>query len=50
VTYQSGIPQDGVAMGGPELDDVQLRISIFPTTRGEKIVARCLIRATGGLI
>jgi type II secretory ATPase GspE/PulE/Tfp pilus assembly ATPase PilB-like protein len=40
VTYQSGIPQDGVAMGGPELDDVQLRISIFPTTRGEKIVAR----------
>ena len=40
VTYQSGIPQDGTAMGGPELDDVQLRISIFPTTRGEKIVAR----------
>jgi type II secretory ATPase GspE/PulE/Tfp pilus assembly ATPase PilB-like protein len=40
VTYQSGIPQDGTAIGGPELDNVQLRISIFPTTRGEKIVVR----------
>src|SRR6516165_10678307 len=40
VTYQSGTPQDGAALGGPELDGVQLRISIFPTTRGEKIVVR----------
>jgi type II secretory ATPase GspE/PulE/Tfp pilus assembly ATPase PilB-like protein len=40
VSYQAGIPQDGTANGGPELDDVQLRISIFPTTRGEKIVVR----------
>ena len=40
VTYQAGLPQDGVAMGGPELDGVQLRVSIFPTTRGEKIVVR----------
>jgi type II secretory ATPase GspE/PulE/Tfp pilus assembly ATPase PilB-like protein len=40
VTYQAGTPQDGTALGGPELDNVQLRISIFPTTRGEKIVAR----------
>jgi type II secretory ATPase GspE/PulE/Tfp pilus assembly ATPase PilB-like protein len=40
VTYQAGLPQDGTAVGGPELDDVQLRISIFPTTRGEKIVVR----------
>lgn len=40
VSYQAGIPQDGVAVGGPELDNVQLRISIFPTTRGEKIVIR----------
>jgi type II secretory ATPase GspE/PulE/Tfp pilus assembly ATPase PilB-like protein len=40
VTYQSGIPQDGTAVGGPELDNVQLRLSIFPTTRGEKIVVR----------
>src|ERR1041384_6129085 len=32
VTYQAGLPQDGTAIGGPELDGVQLRISIFPTT------------------
>src|SRR5499427_1518517 len=40
VTYQAGTPQDGAAVGGPELDGVQLRVSIFPTTRGEKIVVR----------
>ena len=40
VTYQAGTPQDGAAVGGPELEGVQLRISIFPTTRGEKIVIR----------
>jgi len=40
VTYQAGTPQDGTALGGPDLDNVQLRISIFPTTRGEKIVVR----------
>jgi type II secretory ATPase GspE/PulE/Tfp pilus assembly ATPase PilB-like protein len=40
VTYQAGMPQDGTIVTGPELDHVQLRISIFPTTRGEKIVAR----------
>jgi type II secretory ATPase GspE/PulE/Tfp pilus assembly ATPase PilB-like protein len=40
VTYQAGMPQDGTAIGGPELDGVQLRVSVFPTTRGEKIVVR----------
>ena len=40
VTYQAGTPQDGGAAGGPELDDVQLRVSIFPTVRGEKVVVR----------
>jgi len=40
VTYQAGMPQDGAAVGGPELEGVQLRVSIFPTTRGEKIVVR----------
>jgi type II secretory ATPase GspE/PulE/Tfp pilus assembly ATPase PilB-like protein len=40
VTYQAGTPQDGTAICGPELDNVQLRLSIFPTTRGEKIVIR----------
>ena len=40
VTYQAGTPQDGTAVGGPELEGVQLRVSIFPTTRGEKVVVR----------
>lgn len=40
VTYQAGMPQDGTAVGSPELEGVQLRVSIFPTTRGEKIVVR----------
>src|ERR1019366_2669226 len=40
VTYQAGTPQDGTAIGGPELDGVQLRVAIFPTTLGEKIVVR----------
>jgi type II secretory ATPase GspE/PulE/Tfp pilus assembly ATPase PilB-like protein len=40
VTYQAGTPQDGTAIAGPELEGVQLRVSIFPTTRGEKIVIR----------
>ncbi len=40
VTYQTGMPQDGTALGGPELDNVQLRVSVFPTTRGEKIAVR----------
>lgn len=39
-TYQSGLPQDGKIVCGPELDHVQLRLSIFPATRGEKIVLR----------
>src|SRR5262245_41810264 len=27
VTYQAGTPQDGTALGGPDLENVQLRIS-----------------------
>lgn len=40
ISYQSDIPQEGHASAGPELGGVELRISIFPTTRGEKIVVR----------
>ncbi len=40
VSYQNNLPQEGHAPGGPELGNVELRISIFPTTRGEKIVVR----------
>jgi len=39
-THLAGVPQDGAVICGPELDNVQLRISIFPTTRGEKVVVR----------
>jgi len=40
VTYQTGLPQEGHAPADPELGGVELRISVFPTTRGEKIVVR----------
>lgn len=38
--HQTGLPLDGKIVCGPELDHVQVRLSIFPTTRGEKIVLR----------
>src|SRR5688572_17047566 len=40
VSYQTGLPQEGHASAGSELGGVELRISIFPTVRGEKIVVR----------
>lgn len=40
ISYMTGLPQEGHASGGPELGGVELRISVFPTTRGEKIVIR----------
>jgi general secretion pathway protein E len=40
ITYQTDLPQEGHASAGPELGGVELRISCFPTTRGEKIVVR----------
>src|SRR3954464_5647259 len=40
VSYQTGLPQEAHASAGPELGGVELRISLFPTVRGEKIVVR----------
>ncbi|MBI3852222.1 MAG: type II/IV secretion system protein [Verrucomicrobia bacterium] len=40
VTYQTGLPQEGHAPADPDLGGVELRISVFPTVRGEKIVVR----------
>ena len=40
ITYQSGLPQEGHASADPSLGGVELRVSVFPTTRGEKIVIR----------
>jgi general secretion pathway protein E len=39
-TYQQGLPQEGHAPADPELGGAEQRISIFPTTRGEKVVVR----------
>ncbi len=40
VSYQTDIPQEGHASAGPGFGNVELRISVFPTVRGEKIVVR----------
>src|SRR5436309_4439304 len=40
ISYQTGLPQEGHASAAPELGGVELRISVFPTVRGEKIVVR----------
>jgi type II secretory ATPase GspE/PulE/Tfp pilus assembly ATPase PilB-like protein len=40
ISYQTDLPQEGHAPTSPELGGVELRISIFPTVRGEKIVVR----------
>ena len=40
VTYETELPQEGRAPASPEYGNVELRVSIFPTVRGEKIVIR----------
>jgi general secretion pathway protein E len=40
VTYQTGLPQEGHCPASEDLGEVELRVSVFPTTRGEKIVVR----------
>src|SRR5688572_27262039 len=40
ISYQSDLPQEGHAPASAETGGVQLRISVFPTVRGEKIVIR----------
>lgn len=40
VTYRTELPQEGHAPAGPERGGAELRISVFPTVRGEKIVIR----------
>lgn len=39
-SHVSGLPQDGKVNMGVEFNNVQLRVSIFPTVLGEKIVCR----------
>lgn len=40
VSYQADLPQEGHVPASPEFGNVELRISVFPTVRGEKIVTR----------
>lgn len=40
VSYQTGLPQEGHAKAEDPIGHVELRISVFPTVRGEKIVIR----------
>jgi type II secretory ATPase GspE/PulE/Tfp pilus assembly ATPase PilB-like protein len=40
ISYQTDLPQEGHAAASPEFGNVELRISVFPTVRGEKIVVR----------
>lgn len=40
ISYQCDLPQEGHAPANSELGGVELRISVFPTVRGEKIAIR----------
>jgi len=40
ISYQTDLPQEGHAPASPEFGGVELRVSVFPTVRGEKIVIR----------
>ncbi len=40
VSYQTALPQEGHVQANVETGDVELRLSFFPTVRGEKIVIR----------
>ncbi len=40
ISYQNDLPQEGHAPASPDFGSVELRISVFPTVRGEKIVIR----------
>lgn len=40
VSYQTDLPQEGHVSASPAFGGVELRVSVFPTVRGEKIVIR----------
>ncbi len=40
ISYQTDLPQEGHVAASPEFGGVELRVSFFPTVRGEKIVLR----------
>jgi general secretion pathway protein E len=40
ISYLTDLPQEGHVPASPEFGNVELRVSMFPTVRGEKIVIR----------
>src|SRR6476469_6853448 len=40
ISYQNDLPQEGHAPASADIGGVELRVSVFPTVRGEKIVIR----------
>ncbi len=40
ISYQTDLPQEGHVPASPEVANVELRLSFFPSVRGEKIVIR----------
>src|SRR5206468_998301 len=40
ITYVTDLPQEGHVPADPSIGGVELRLSFFPTVRGEKIVVR----------
>lgn len=40
ISYQTDLPQEGHVPASPDWGNVELRLSFFPTVRGEKIVIR----------
>jgi type II secretory ATPase GspE/PulE/Tfp pilus assembly ATPase PilB-like protein len=40
ISYQTDLPQEGHVPAHPDFGGVELRVSVFPTVRGEKIVVR----------
>src|SRR5581483_5242662 len=50
VTYQAGMPQDGTALGGPELEGVQLASRFSQPAAAKKLSPGCSIPATAGSI
>ena len=40
ISYQTDLPQEGHVPASAEIGGVELRLSVFPTVRGEKIVIR----------
>ena len=50
ISYQNDLPQEGHAPASADIGGVELRISVFPTVRGEKSSFEFLTQAIARLI